>query len=206
MHRYESGLTAQDVYQWLFTDTKYSAKSRDGLGHGIGSESRCNGYRSLLDVGCGKAHFAKVVSEKYGIARVAVCDLAPAAVEYQRLLGMDAEQADLGAGLPYGDNEFECVTCFDVLEHIPPAETEKAVSELIRVASRRVLCSISHDLARAKGPHGEQLHLTVQPPEWWRALISSFNVYISVREITRFKIDARSIESALWEIVKRHDN
>ena len=45
--------------------------------------------------------------------------------------------------LPFEDNKFELITCFEVLEHLPYNQVEKAIKELYRVSSKNVIISVS---------------------------------------------------------------
>lgn len=44
--------------------------------------------------------------------------------------------------MPFKENEFDTVTCFEVLEHLPFKDVPKALSELKFIASKKVIISI----------------------------------------------------------------
>lgn len=46
--------------------------------------------------------------------------------------------------LPFPDASFDVVCAFEILEHLPFEETEKAIKEIARVAKRTVLVSVPH--------------------------------------------------------------
>ncbi len=57
---------------------------------------------------------------------------------------------------------YDLITCIEVIEHIPAAETGKAIASLCQASDRILLSSTPHD-------YGEPTHLNVQQPEDWAA-------------------------------------
>ena len=51
---------------------------------------------------------------------------------------VDLIQGVDGSALPYPDRAFDVVVSIDVLEHVPPARRQRFISEMIRVARRRI--------------------------------------------------------------------
>jgi ubiquinone/menaquinone biosynthesis C-methylase UbiE len=69
-----------------------------------------------------------------------------------------------GGMLPFYDNHFPWLLCFDVLEHLPERSIDFVLSEFQRVSKRQVI-SVAH--------YGSPpLHLTVKDPDWWYEKIS----------------------------------
>ena len=71
--------------------------------------------------------------------------------------------------LPSG--RFDGVICTDVLEHCPQDDLPWIVEEIFSYAKRFVYVNVACHPARKRLPSGENAHVTVQPPEWWRALL-----------------------------------
>jgi SAM-dependent methyltransferase len=82
----------------------------------------------FLDVGCGSGRNLEEFANGRGIGT----EFAPDAVEVARKRGIDCRQADAQA-LPFGDGEFQIVTAFDVIEHVP--DDRAAFAEAHRVAA-----------------------------------------------------------------------
>lgn len=57
---------------------------------------------------------------------------------------------------------YDLVTCIEVIEHIPPADAERAIANLCAVTDRVLLSSSPFD-------YGEPTHVNVRPPEEWAA-------------------------------------
>jgi 2-polyprenyl-3-methyl-5-hydroxy-6-metoxy-1,4-benzoquinol methylase len=57
---------------------------------------------------------------------------------------------------------YDLVTCIEVLEHIPPEDTDTVIANLCAAGDRILLSS-------TPGDYGEPTHLNVRPPESWAA-------------------------------------
>jgi hypothetical protein len=65
----------------------------------------------------------------------------------------------------------DCVLCFDVLEHIFIADLEAVVVDIFSHATKLVIINVACYPAAAVLPNGENAHVTVRPPHYWKALI-----------------------------------
>jgi ubiquinone/menaquinone biosynthesis C-methylase UbiE len=96
------------------------------------------GGGALLDVGGGDDGIAGWLSDAWAVTAVDV-SFAPAGA----LRGPRGGRARLVRGdahrLPFDDGAFDAVLALDVLEHIPRADREQVVEELVRTARRRVI-------------------------------------------------------------------
>src|SRR5262245_24816765 len=102
---------------------------------------------SLLDVGCNVGEHLSSYAAAYPQIRLSGVDINPAAVAMARA---NLPQADLhvtsATVLPFSDNSFDCVTCIEVLEHIPAALREQALAEVRRVLRKggRFILRVPH--------------------------------------------------------------
>ncbi len=124
-----------------------------------------SGARTILDYGAGKGlqyrphrvmvagrHVADGIAEYWDVDEVRCYD--PGYAPY--------------AALPEG--RFDGVICTDVLEHCPEEDLPWIVSELFGYAKRFVYANVACYPARKRLPDGNNAHVTIREPRWWREL------------------------------------
>lgn len=89
---------------------------------------------SLLDIGCNAGEllsYCQSINPKLNLSGIeinpAALEKAKANLPHADLQGASAEE------LPFNDNSFDCVTCIEVLEHIPETLRAQALREVKRV-------------------------------------------------------------------------
>lgn len=88
--------------------------------------------RRLLDVGCGSGYLAKLLKARVPGLAVDGVDISTAALDRARAYVNEAWQVDLDkADLPVSSEEYDTVTCVEVLEHL--YDPDHALREIARV-------------------------------------------------------------------------
>jgi SAM-dependent methyltransferase len=143
---------------------------------------------SILDVGASRGEILRAaVALDFGVVK---------GTEVVRmLLGGPVVKGDI-INLPFDDGEFETVCCFDVLEHLVTSSIPKAISELSRVASRRILISVSN--IDSVYPVVGELHVTKWEYDEWARVISNYCMGWSLLE----RSDVSSRVSHFIELLK----
>jgi len=128
------------------------------------SEHDAGNFLTMLDVGCGRGEMLEIGRE-IGFEK---CD----GIEVVAYLidNVDVQYGEIYS-LPISSNQYDLVTCFDVLEHIHRTDTEAALGELIRVASRAVILTANNRPSFAT--NGADLHINKMPYPEWDALIKA---------------------------------
>lgn len=152
----------------------------------------------LLDVGCGRGE-AIDIAEELGYdpwgsdAAEEVC--YPAGKDSS---GSWAETVVccMAWEQPWSAQHFWTVTCWDVLEHLPPEFVERTIKELGRVCGHRLLMSAA---SKPDIWDGVDLHISARPyPEWdalIRACLPDFEV--------RWRKDSPTGTSEVWEAIRK---
>jgi ubiquinone/menaquinone biosynthesis C-methylase UbiE len=101
---------------------------------------------TFLDAGCGEGFVArKVIDAAPGISLTG-CDVSPSALEIAANANPEARfVAGSVVDLPFPDQSFDVVGCFEVLEHLPGELPRRALSELGRVARHAVVLSVPNE-------------------------------------------------------------
>jgi hypothetical protein len=114
---------------------------------------------SVLDYGCGKTnwdvpgfHDEMTARQFFGVNDVHL---------YEPGLGLDDRVLS------------DAVVCFDVLEHVFIADVSSVVWDLFSHARVAVICNVACYPARAILPNGENAHVSVRPPMWWKGVFDA---------------------------------
>lgn len=117
-----------------------------------------------LDVGCAKGFLVKALCD-HGVNAYGI-DASEYAVSQAPEEINDRVKLGLASDLPYESNQFDLVTIFDVLEHIPEELAKQTCSELLRVSSEWVLIYV---VTKHEPDDIDPTHINIKPREWWEA-------------------------------------
>jgi ubiquinone/menaquinone biosynthesis C-methylase UbiE len=94
--------------------------------------------KTLADIGCGNGVLAAHMEEKKLSIKVMGIDRSEEALKYVKT---DKAIGDVTA-IPLGDKEYDCVTCLQVLEHIPVNNYSTALFELSRISKKYIIIGV----------------------------------------------------------------
>lgn len=93
------------------------------------------GGKRVLDIACGEGYGSALIARNGEPAHVTGADVDPGIIARARRIyggpALDYDTADITAPLPFADNSFDLICCFETIEHV--AAQEAAVAELRRV-------------------------------------------------------------------------
>jgi ubiquinone/menaquinone biosynthesis C-methylase UbiE len=117
---------------------------------------------SSLDVGCAKGFLVKALEdlgiEAHGIDPSDYAfDEVPAEIIGRTVKGIAQD-------LPFKDNSYDVVTCFDVMEHIPENDVPQVLSELLRVSKQWVILRV---VTKELPDDVDTNHATIHDKDWW---------------------------------------
>lgn len=126
---------------------------KDGKFHAVAVNDLANrtGSTVLLDYGCGRSTLKKTLKVLNSV--LVVNEYDPGIPQYST--------PPTGA--------YDLVVCTDVLEHVEPEFVDAVLARIFGMATRAIYFQIACRPARLKLPDGRNAHLTVEPPEWWKA-------------------------------------
>ena len=156
------------------------------------SEVQTEDAGMLLDVGTGRGEGLKIAVE---------CGYDPIgsdAAEY--VCWDDGEDHGVVCCMaweqPWSDQNFWTVTCWDVLEHLPPDFVAPTLRELGRVCGHRLLVSAA---AKPDLWDGVDLHISARPYPAWDALIRECLPEFEVK----WRKDSPTGTSEVWEAIRK---
>ena len=157
-----------------------------------------------LDVGCGVGFVVEYLSGREFDLNVFGIDISDQSIEkaQTRLARFKGSQKRLVAvsdqKLPFDDDFFSLVTCFDMLEHLDLADVETTLAEINRVLRPGGVfyCSVSCRKSGVEDQFGDNLHRTVKSPDWWIEKVAP----------DRAEYDGQRVQLGLWKRTPRTDS
>lgn len=120
--------------------------------------------RTVLDYGCGGSDWASPQFEpKTGESAKQYFDLKDV-FYYEPARNLDQRQMS------------DCVVNFDVLEHIFISDLPTVVRDIFSYANKMVIINVACYKAAAQLPNGENAHITVRNPMWWKGFMDMISV------------------------------
>lgn len=138
--------------------------------HGRNALDFAAGCKSILDIGGGYTPFAFWCLRDHDMERAAILDISNEPASTHRGTGVEFWEGDAAKHLDlFGTDEFELLTAFDVLEHLPAQDLLVVLQEMRRVAAKRIIVSVGTGSSEKMVDGMKmELHLTIQPLEWWK--------------------------------------
>lgn len=119
---------------------------------------------TVLDYGCGGSDWeARGFDEASGQSAVEYFGLQKA-YRYEPARDLDERQP------------VDCVISFDVLEHVFIADVPTVLRDMFSSARKLLVLNVACYPAAATLPNGENAHITVRPPLWWKGMVDSIAV------------------------------
>ena len=150
----QSGKSNYEDYSWERIGGEVEKTAKHIIKHFVPTKT--------LDVGCAKGFIVKALYDRgvdaYGI------DASEYAVSTVPEEVNDRVKLGLASDLTYKNNEFDLVTIFDVLEHIPEELAAQTCAELLRVSSNWVLVYV---VTKYEPDDIDPTHINIKPREWW---------------------------------------
>lgn len=117
---------------------------------------------ATLDVGCAKGYLVKSLCD-LGIDASGI-DPSEYAVSQVPPEISDKIQPGMAQSIPFDNDTFDVVTCFDVMEHIPVQQVPKVLKELLRVSKQWVVLRV---VTREVEGDIDPSHETIRGKDWW---------------------------------------
>lgn len=96
--------------------------------------------RSLVDVGCGNGVFLNYLSQTKSGIDLTGTDRSVSALRFVKSNKVHASIESL----PFEDQSFDCVTCLEVIEHLPTTIYPAALEELARISRKYIIISVPY--------------------------------------------------------------
>ena len=70
----------------------------------------------------------------------------------------------------------DAVVCFDVMEHIFISDVPNVLRDILSYSSTLAVINVACYGAEALLPNGENAHITLRPPHWWKGMVDAVSI------------------------------
>jgi len=150
-----------DSYKKLLQKVHVDKKRQQGFGGKLKNVGKFLHFynkwnpKTILDYGCGKGHILEHLQNKFPQSEWYGYD--PAVKQFSKIT----------------KDNFECVFCNDVLEHIEPENLSNVLQHINSLATKSIWLRIDTQPARKFLEDGRNAHLILENKDWWISKISS---------------------------------
>ena len=161
----------------LEEDQKYSALYQKGYGDAqpirVVEAVGCKPEEVTLDLGCGHAVLSNYFTDYTGV------DVSSYVIEDNKQKKGKYIHSSLHE---YQDERrYDNIISTDVLEHLPEDIIDQTLQSITNLKANRFIFSISCRPSVTLSLKGEQLHLTVKEPSWWKAKLMNYFDTVEVK-------------------------
>ena len=117
--------------------------------------------RTVLEVGCAIGLLVEALRER----GVEAYGLDPSEYAIGQLPDDVKPYCWVGSVLDPPQRQYDLVVCYEVIEHLPPSDAERAVENLCKATDDVLFSSKPYD-------YREETHFNVQPPEYWAGVFA----------------------------------
>ncbi len=118
---------------------------------------------TVLDYGCGGSDWNAPGFDESGESAIEYFELKNA-YRYEPARNLDERL------------QVDCVISFDVLEHIYILDVPSVLRDMFSCARKLLVLNIACFPAAAMLPNGENAHVTVRDPVWWKGMLDSIAI------------------------------
>lgn len=93
--------------------------------------------KTILDAGCGNGVITNALQNDYDIVGLDISEAALEHVTAPKIRGSITQ-------LPFADGQFQLCMCHEVLEHLSPSDSKRAIKELKRCSSKYIMISVPY--------------------------------------------------------------
>jgi len=179
---YESLEEAQKYH--IQHQTHWIGESLGEYKHQIWEMIHRKNIKTVLDYGCGKAHFHKLLFNNPKTPGAPTVQLTP----YDPAYFPFAEK-------PTG--KFDLVLCIDVMEHVQEDQINNVLEDIFSF-SDNVFLTITCYKATQTLLNGKNAHYTVKKPEWWKEKLKPYDGKYKVVFQTRPERGSGIINKEEW--------